>query len=233
MANPEVDPTRGIVDIETFVLYLVGYQANIIATRPSRWCKILDYPDLPFTPPDNPRPHVSLQEFPWQDTPESIQDIIALQYPAAAVNEEKSISLWLNIPEGTLSFTLESASLAEGFRAGDYVFDRFAKIVIPSTGLMLALRDNEVAAKGQWIITQRPANQAEIKYVNSKLFNLDFELVTERAEDQIYKAMDRMIRVPIEPERVSLQCTTLQELHDVVRTLVKGREEATWGETLH
>ncbi len=234
MLQPEADdPTKGIVDIDTFVPYLVGYRTEVIATRPSRWHKILSYPDLPFTPPDNPRPNVSLQQFPWQDTPKNIQNIVTLQYPAAAVDEEKSISLWLNIPNGNISITLTSASVVEGFRAGSYVFDKFARVVIPTAGLMLVLRDCESTPKGHWFITQRPANEAEMEYVGSKLFNLKYESFSERTESQIYRAITKMMRVPTEPERVAIQPATLVELHDIVRILEKSKGMATWGETLH
>ncbi|MBI2329937.1 hypothetical protein HYU94_00930 [Candidatus Daviesbacteria bacterium] len=232
MSKLEADPTQGIVDIDTFALYLIGYRADVIATRPSCWHKILDHPDLPFTPPDNPRPWVSLHEVPWQDTPRSIQDIVALQYPVAAADEKKSISLWLNIPDGNLSFKLKSASLVEGFRAGSDVLDRRANIVIPTDGLALTLRDGKLTPKGNWIITQRPANKAEIRYINSKLFNLGFESFNERIEAQLYRAIAKMMEAPIEPERISTQSATLQELHDIVRILEKGKDQATWKETL-
>lgn len=236
MQVPEFDPTKGIVDIDTFILHLVGYRSEIVTTRPSQWHTILSYPPgQHFAPPDNPRPNVSLHEFPWQDTPQSIQDVIKLQYPAASVDEEKRISLWLEIPKGCLRFTLNSTSIVNGFRGGFYLFDKYGKVVIPTEGLILSLRDGESAApKGSWYISQRPANTAEIKFIKSGLATQEYhEQGWEATEDKIFRAMEKMMKAPIEAERASMQPATLQELHDIIRILEKGKEQTTWGETLY
>lgn len=229
MTNREIDPTRDIRDIDTFSLYLVGYRNQVCASRSSFWASF--FPQ--YTPPENPQPWVFLSIH-WQETPPSIQEVMKLQYPAASVDERKTVTLRLHIPNGRISVTLHSNSIIEGFRAGSDCFDKVGRIVIPDEGLILPLRGSP-ASKGKWIFIHRPANTSEVEFVQKQLAE---QLLTgdlsnlEKQETRLYETMERMMKNPVQTHELITRAVTLQELHDIIRTLEAGKTRAAWGETL-
>ncbi|KKQ34350.1 MAG: hypothetical protein US51_C0042G0002 [Microgenomates group bacterium GW2011_GWA2_37_6] len=235
--NHEGDPTKRVVDIDSFVAYLAGYRSDVVATRPSSWVK---HPDLhALANPDRPRISVNIYGISWSDTPLSIQQALSLQYPSASLDEEKSINLWFKIPKGHLTFELSSASVVDGFRyetGGDKErydarsYDRHGKVVVPGDGLLLLLRDTPAGPKGNWVISQRPASASEIKFVNSDIFKSEWN---EAQEGELIEAMIKMEKGSRgKKTRDFRRPATLQELQDIVAILERGVGNAAWLESV-
>lgn len=224
----EGDPSRRVVDIDSFVAYLAGYRSDIIATRASNWTK---HPDLhALANPERPRPIVGLDETAWVDVPISIQQAISLQYPSATADEDKSINLGLDIPEGYLNITLKSASVVSlgGFRSRSY--DKRGELIVPDDGLRLLLRDTQTGSKGSWVISRRPATTSEVEYANSDILRREWSEATEHEDFMAIAKMEEGSRR--RKMRVSQKTATLQELQDIVRILERSRGSARWHESL-
>ena len=230
--SSEGDPASRIVDVDTFVSYLVGYRASVVATRASGWEK---HPDLHSrVNQDNPRISVSLETIVWDETPQSIREVISFQYPSASVNEEKNIDLRLDIPDGRLLLRLRSASIVSGFRAdtpdGKYrSYDKHGKIVIPADGLVLLLKNAKPGSRGDWVISKRPANSSELKFINSGMAEKKYG---EISEESLFMAMSKMTKERVAKESMSSRPAVLQEFRDVATILEKGKDRAIWRESL-
>lgn len=223
----EGDPTRRVVDIDSFVAYLAGYRSDIVATRPSAWIK---HPDLhALANPERPRVNIGLDDA-WLDVPISIQQAISLQYPSASVDEDKSIKLGLDIPEGYMNIKLKSASVVGLGGLHSRSYDKRGKLIVPDNGLLLLLRDNQAGSKGNWVISRRPATTSEIEYANSDIFGREWSEATEHEDFMAIAKMEEGSRG--RKMRVSQKPATLQELQDIVRILDRSRGRARWHESL-
>lgn len=86
----ENGPTRGIVDIETFGYYVVGYVSAMLASRsrtisPNQ--RLMHY----IFPDKDPLVLLRLKGIPWDDVPDSLQKVLLLQYDSASLPGEKTV----------------------------------------------------------------------------------------------------------------------------------------------
>ncbi len=145
----EGDPTQGVVDIDTFRYYVIGYTADVLANPPHRDLTLLginrDFPEL-----EELGPQIRLENCSWENVPETIQEVLMMSYESAKLPGEKHVTAIISRRE--IIFNLSSPSL-------NMDVDLFGETWIPF-GVGLQLSDNPefvFASKGNWYFNKHPA----------------------------------------------------------------------------
>ncbi|MBI2036013.1 hypothetical protein HYT17_00030 [Candidatus Microgenomates bacterium] len=220
MTTSESDPTKGIVDIDTFGLFIIGYRAGIIDSSlspghspvktsfvgsPDSWHSELFFLTIP--------------DYPWKDVPESLRDTIAMAYHPESLVEIDRLSI--KIANEGLAFEIKTPVIVP-FRDGQVQF--------PPTMVSLSLCRTVIAAhpKGSWMISKTLLTQPylEMQKAYSEIEMLE-KLGIDHLEDtrrfvQLQENWGRTVRT--ETEMVP---ATLNQLHDIARILVRARSNVS------
>lgn len=152
----EGPPIGGIVDVDTFGYYVIGYMARLADNPPRKIILPSQFPvaldqalreefqeEVGFVIPSR----IYLEGCPWVDTPAALQKVIGEQYDAARLNEDKTVSM--RIQRSELLFTLVSPSVKRDI-------DTFGENLVYQ-GVSLALVDSTSTKKGSWFIVKQNA----------------------------------------------------------------------------
>lgn len=144
----EGDPAAGIVDAETFTLHVVGFVASIVELySPEDRLRIeIKKIDKAF---DLPSRSLSFS-CSWDAVPESTQRLLAMQYDAVSLDEEKEVSVEFSQFPSAIKFRLGSSHI------GNYV-DYYGENHV-GDGLTLKLRNRQTAGiEATWQILKIPS----------------------------------------------------------------------------
>lgn len=186
----EGDPTRDIVDAQTFGLWFVGYRRQLREKTNSFTTsdKMLIYPGK--------RPLLSLFACPWEEVPEDIAGLVALPYDAALVDGKKSVDVVFG--DGNIFLTLNSPQV-EG------KWDKHGQNFVGS-GLTLNVgsKRSEDIKPGDWTYTKIPASLA-VELGQNPADMLSFER--------------RIKKLSLAQEARNSRPATLSELHSMANFL--------------
>ncbi len=142
----EGDPTVNIVDVDTFRYYVVGFRSTMLENKPRKRS-----PDSKIIrsifPDSDPSVLVRLRGIRWDDIPESLQQVLSMQYDSASLPIEKTVDIELS-DATTILLRLNSPTIF-GFS------DAFGETLV-WPGVTLNLADTAKSKKGKWAITKMP-----------------------------------------------------------------------------
>ncbi len=195
--NNRENPTEGIVDIDTFCLYIKSYVADLNENHPRRKDRRLTsvknmFPDMDL------HPMIRLNKIPWAEVPQSLQDILGKHYDAAQLDEEKTISV--DFSSKSLSFQLKSPHV-RGFS------DTYGEDL--AVGVKLFLTGDK---KGKWRFLRMSYAIAD--------------KIARRAVENLAIAIEEWKSFLMENSTVVAFPSTLNELHDLARFLEKSKDRA-------
>lgn len=209
----ERDPAEGIIDIETFGLWVVGYKAHALANTERVVAKQVtitkeEYEDLFEGDPAliDPPAHLSLRACLWDEVPFSTQANLMQQYPSATLEGEKLVDV--GFQDRRLTFQLNSPWIRRNV-------DTYGETEVPRHGLFLQIRDGKFITgmpmpRGNWGFTNLPPNVRDERLEP----NTDYwDIFIKRVE----------IGAAHPPELV---LATIDELKDVARFLTRSSHRA-------
>lgn len=195
----EGDPTRGVVDIETFGNWVKGHRDSLLVDPTiERFTN-----EVPAQSRLIGEQIVSIKEYPWEEVPSSLQEIIAMQYESAVLPDENK-RLNIDIGEEDLTFELVSSYT-------DGTVDAFAE-TYHSRGVKLYFLGIELL-RGQFSIVKAPyIEKAEVDNI----------IKSGKGYKTIIEELKRKVSGNSREASANVE-TTLTHLHDVVRLLTKAR----------
>ena len=110
----ESDPTRRIVDFDTFALWYIGHRAKVLA-NPARISEMdvrlaelgFDEDDAPEAKDPTSFPH--LDGVPWKDIPDPVQEVLIQQYESAKHEPNNTVDILLD--NETIEFEVKSPAI--------------------------------------------------------------------------------------------------------------------------
>ena len=204
-APSEQDPTRGIVDIDTFGAWVEDHRKALLEDRNTQR-------NLIEVPVELKGDYLLVNNYPWPEVPKDIQDIIGQHYASVATPDDKTISI--SFEEETLEFKLHAPTIME---KATYQFDIVGETFL-SHGTRLHFSHkmaDEVASlpslKGSWI-TDRTS--AALKIRSRSIF--DQLKRGETLSPQDYDILMDVWDYSVLPAR-------LNQLHSVANLLVRAK----------
>lgn len=207
----EAASIQSIVDSETFTWWVSGYRKAILEDPNTNRLQV----DLTSESQLEGFNCLSIQRFPWTEVPQSLQEIIVMQYEAATLpNQEKNVVVELK--GTTIRFTLGSPAIHRDI-------DIYEESNV-SGGIRLSM---DPPGKTQWRIFKAPATlQSKLDTFNQTP-NPNLAENISRA-DYIRNMVDYVRQAFQIVRAVDLAMTsidaTLPQLHDVARLLVRERD---------
>lgn len=194
----ETDPTQSIVDDETFTWWVTGYRKAILEDPNTKRLRVDLTPESQLEGFN----FLSIQQIPWIEIPQSLQEIIAMQYEAATQPDQNK-NIAMELEGNTITFTLNSPGIHRDI-------DIYGENNVYS-GVRLLMDPGKV----QWELFKAPAT------LQSKLDT--FNKTTKPNNDLIdyFRQLVSIVRT-VDLAMTSMD-TTLPQMHDVARLLVRER----------
>jgi len=198
-ASSEQNPSGEIRDIETFKQWVNRYRETAMSDPALRHEVVEDGINAG-------RVLIAMYDYPWEEVPISIREIIAIQYEAALVDPEKTVDI--SVTEDSVDFDLHSRFITHGI---DNTSETYSYAPVE----LIFNMDHESTdfLNGTWSIHKTAASAPT-------LGRIIFEKT--RSGQSITEEAQKLSRLPIHPSIG----VTLPQLQDVARVLTAARPQA-------
>lgn len=231
----ELDPSKDIINLETFQSFMQNFRSRILEAPPHRKPFPNNLPPDPantamYTTKDNPfheesiriqlKEIVFIDNIPWDSIPESLQRLLSVQYDSAGLDEDKKINI--QIRRRDVRFFLESTHSRRNI-------DLIGEYYSPGLGLKIFRTDldDEVdrMVGGQRIneghfIVLKTVLSTQLRLNTLLQGNPDRGLTDEEKEFLQRTTIDNSWK------KVQLIPSTLVDLQDIARLITGQKEKA-------
>ncbi len=224
----DLEPRKEIVDIDSFTAYI---KSTVAAIRTNPSLKIEPFEnslpknninitqdiieqDIQEAVKDGLiREKIVIGDIPWDSIPESLQGIIALQYPAATLNEPKIVNIELDTL--ILQFKLISRNSSDDV-------DHYGDIYNPyGLRLVTAAEEMFIAEKGNFVIQTTPLSQ---QVREDALRTKQFE--GKPLTDEENEWLTNNLRKHLFREDIQVIPSTLLQLQDIASVIKRFKDNA-------
>ena len=231
----EFDPSRDITNLETFQSFMENFRSRILETPPH----MKHFPSNLPPDPANTAMHTTEDNFyhkelikitlkgrvfidgiPWDSIPESLQQLLSIQYDSARLNEDKKINI--QIRRRDVRFSLESA---HSYNNIDWEGEYYAP------GLVLKMLRNDFDDEVDRMIGGKRINEGDL-IVNKTVLSTQLRLNSllqvgsdRRLTDEEKEFLQRTT-IDSSWRKVQLIPSTLVDLQDIAKVLTAQKERA-------